>query len=196
MGELLELDPTKRCEPSDSRIPSGISLYKLGLAGCGSMSNWQSRWLQIVAKLRDEPPASSAKPVAVVYADWRAADAPGPEEVLRAGIAVGCPALLVDTWDKSAGGLFEHWSLGGLQDFVRQVQRERMIVVLAGALAGDQIRRAASLGPGLVAVRGAACEQGRNSAVSFDRVRLVKQLLADSELSEIAPGKASKAAPY
>lgn len=196
MGELLELEATMLRERSGLRVPQGISLYKMGLAGCGTDGNWQSHWQKIITTLRDEPYASDAKPVAVVYADWKTANAPDPQDVLRAGTAVGCPALLVDTWDKSSGGLFDHWSVEGLQDFVRQVQREQMIVVLAGALVGDRVRLAASLGPELVAVRGAACEKGRNSAVSFDRVRFLKQLLAESELSETAPGDASKATPY
>ena len=34
---------------------------------------------------------------------------PQPRDVLRAAVDLGCPALLVDTWDKSAGTLFDHW---------------------------------------------------------------------------------------
>ena len=35
---------------------------------------------------------------------------------------LGCPALLIDTWDKSAGNLLEHWSMDELTEFIAQVR--------------------------------------------------------------------------
>ncbi len=184
MGELLEEFANAKEGVNGSLIPRGVSLFKFGLAGCGRVDDWQVRWAEVVSSLMQDSRTAQARPVAVVYADWQAADAPEPDEVLQPAIELGCPALLVDTWDKSAGGLFTHWSPESLHDFVRQVQRHRVMVVLAGALAGEQLRHAVALGPDLIAVRGAACETSRNSAVSFDRVRCLKQLLAASASPE------------
>jgi (5-formylfuran-3-yl)methyl phosphate synthase len=179
-GELLEPPDTAKHGVMDSDVRTGISLFKIGLAGCGLVNDWQARWANVISSWGHESRISHARPVAVAYADWQAADAPKPQEVLNAGIELGCPALLVDTWNKSFGGLFEHWPATSLHDFVRRVQHQGMVVVLAGSLTGDQIREAASLGPDLIAVRGAACEISRNGEVSFDRVRALKQLLPSS----------------
>jgi hypothetical protein len=180
MGELLDLiDSTKR-QATCRSVPSGVSLFKIGLAGCGHLNDWQARWSKAISTFAHETRAPLAQPVAVAYADWQAADAPEPCRVLNAGIELGCPALLVDTWNKSAGGLFDHWPVASLHSFVRRVQQQRMMAVLAGSLTGNQIRQAAALGPELIAVRGAACARNRNGEVSFDRVRALKQLLASS----------------
>jgi uncharacterized protein (UPF0264 family) len=123
------------------------------------------------------PPARRALPVAVAYADWQLADAPPPDDVLRAAIELGCPALLIDTWDKSSGSLFDHWPRGQLGDYLELPRSRGLIVVLAGSLAGEIIADAAALGPDLVAVRAAACEGGRGGAVSAELVRELKQSL-------------------
>jgi (5-formylfuran-3-yl)methyl phosphate synthase len=177
MGELLDLVDEAERQPAYQSVPSGVSLFKIGLAGCAHLNDWQAHWTKVITTLVHGSAAPRADAVAVVYADWQAADAPEPRQVLDAGIELGCPALLIDTWDKSAGGLFDHWPATSLHDFVHRVQQQRMLVVLAGSLTGDQIRQAAALGPGLIAVRGAACATNRNGEVSFDRVHALKQLV-------------------
>jgi uncharacterized protein (UPF0264 family) len=95
--------------------------------------------------------------------------------------------LLIDTWNKSAGTLFDHWPLDDLQAFVRQVRQRGMIAVVAGSLTLANLREAAQLGPDLIAVRGAACERGRGGAVSRDRVvALRERLIAAAKSSESA----------
>jgi uncharacterized protein (UPF0264 family) len=125
--------------------------------------------------------------VAVVYADWQSADAIAPSDVLEAATELRCPALLIDTWNKSAGTLFDHWPLDDLQSFVRQVREREMIAVVAGSLALANLREAAQLGPDLIAVRGAVCEGGRGGAVSRDRVAaLCERLIVEAKSSESA----------
>jgi uncharacterized protein (UPF0264 family) len=115
-----------------------------------------------------------------VYADWRAAQAPSPRDILNAAINRRCPALLIDTWDKSAGTLFDHWPAGELQSFLAEVRSHDIAVVLAGSLAGQDIPAAARLAPDLVAVRTAACQGGRAGTVSEIKVRELKNAIAMS----------------
>src|SRR4029079_1902688 len=112
--------------------------------------------------------------VAVVYADWRGARAPPPSDVLNLAIHNQFPALLIDTWDKSSGTLFDHWPAEDLQLFLAKVREHGIAVVLAGSLIGQHIARAAQLAPDLVAVRTAACDGGRNGTVSDNKVRELK----------------------
>jgi uncharacterized protein (UPF0264 family) len=162
-------------------VPAGVVLVKLGLAGCGAMSDWPARWREAMAAL-----ASAARPVAVVYADWQAAAAPDPQHVLAEAVAFRCPALLVDTWDKASGTLLDHWPLDDLDRFVGQVNDRRIAPVLAGSLSGRALLAAARLAPRLVAVRGAVCRSDRGSRISLARVRAVASTIAAGTLAGAA----------
>ena len=165
IGELTDLIGAKR-DP----IPTGVSLFKIGLAGCRLLPNWRSHWREAIAAVVTDAPAGPP-PVAVVYADWRLASAPEPDDVLNAAIEARCPALLIDTWDKSAGSLFDHWPPEQLAHFVDSIRSHGLIVVLAGSLTGETVVAASKLAPDLVAVRTAACDGGRCGSVSVERVR-------------------------
>jgi (5-formylfuran-3-yl)methyl phosphate synthase len=185
-GELLDTGPGGATRIVES-LPNGISLYKIGLHGCRDVPGWDKLWSQAVARGRAQ--VNPAGPVAVVYADWLTARAPAPLEVLRIAIEIGCPALLIDTWDKCAGNLFEHWSLGQLNRFIAQVRSRHMAVVLAGSLSGSRLTAAARLAPDLVAVRAAACENGRGGTIVAERVAALKQMIttAGTQSSTAAP---------
>ena len=96
---------------------------------------------------------------------------------MNAAVDFGCPALLVDTWDKTSGGLFDHWSAEETGIFVRKVRSHRMIAVLAGSLTGDSMNLAMRLRPDLVAVRTAACKSGRRGTISRQRVHDLRQAI-------------------
>jgi uncharacterized protein (UPF0264 family) len=176
-GEMIDLVKT-----TQSPLPHGVALFKIGLARCGTLPDWPSRWSETIKSLWPNPDASSHA-VAVAYADWQSAQAPKPSDVLHAAIDIGCPVLLVDTCDKSAGALFDHWPIQQLAAFVESVQSHGLRIVLAGSLAGAPISVAARLRPDLVAVRAAACEFGRGGTVSKDRVTgLLRTLAAAPDL--------------
>ena len=164
-GELLEV----RGEVAPG---AGIAFAKIGLAGCGRHVDWPQLWLAVIAKW----PAST-RPVAVVYADWHTAAAPPPVAVLTEAAATGCPALLIDTWDKSRGGLFDHWSAQEVAQFCQRTQAAGIAVVLAGSLQLDSLKFAVVCRPDLIAVRGAACDDGRLGTISAQRVRKLKRSL-------------------
>lgn len=170
-GELMDL-----CRNKPHPLPAGVTLFKVGLAGCRAIPNWQEHWMATVAGFalgRDALKQS----VAVVYADWRAANAPDPDDVLQLAIEAGCPALLIDTWNKSAGSLFDIWNIQSLAAFLDNVRERNIMLVLAGSLNGESIAAAAQFRPDLIAVRTAACESGRNSDVCEDRVKAVRRAI-------------------
>jgi uncharacterized protein (UPF0264 family) len=174
-GELLDVSARGATRTIES-LPSGVSLYKIGLHGCSDVTDWKVRWNKVAS--RCEIAVHCARPVAVVYADWRSARSPEPSDVLRIAMRFGCPALLIDTWDKSTGNLFEHWTVNELVRFILQVRAHGLAVVLAGSLSESNIATAARLTPDLVAVRGAACANGRSGTISAERVAQLKQLIA------------------
>jgi (5-formylfuran-3-yl)methyl phosphate synthase len=178
LGELLDFDATK-----GSSTPRGAAFVKLGLAGCAECADWPGRWVAARARF-----AAGADAVAVVYADWRAAAAPTPEEVLdqvsaterTGGLGLdcrACRAVLVDTFDKAGGGLLEQWTLDELSRFARRVRQTGMLLVLAGSLDHKSIEKLLPLDPDYVGVRGAACVGGRVGQLDGDRVRRLRNLV-------------------
>jgi (5-formylfuran-3-yl)methyl phosphate synthase len=157
-----------------------VALVKLGLAGMALRRNWQQEWMRAVKLYRP------ARPVAVVYADWQVAGAPAPDDVLAVAVECGSPALLVDTWQKSGGALFDLWTNAQLARFVDAVRATDIAIVLAGSLSGKAVTAAARLLPDLVAVRTAACDGGRDGIVSAARVRELKASISQA-LSKGSP---------
>ena len=178
LGELLEFGST------DARqMPLGAAFAKLGLAGCAEHADWQVLWAAARSQF-----AADTDAVAVIYADWQAAAAPSPEEVLeaiadseRAGVngyvCRPCRVVLVDTFDKSAGGLLDHWSIDDLSKFARRVRQTEMLLVLAGSLDHKAIKALLSLEPDYVGVRRAACVGGRNGRLDASQVRRLCELV-------------------
>jgi uncharacterized protein (UPF0264 family) len=177
LGELTEFG-TGASQLHLATLPGGISLFKIGLAGCRGNANWSSTWHETIGRVTDNCRASSCQPVAVAYADWHAANGPPPMEVMLAAEKAGCPALLVDTWDKSSGTLFDHWPVMELRSFINDVRSRGISIVLAGSLVGAAVKESARLGPDLIAVRTAACVGGRVGMISRERVRAIKQAIA------------------
>jgi hypothetical protein len=159
-------------------LPQGVALAKLGLAGCARRPDWPRRWADTLAAL-----APGAAPVAVVYADWQAAEAPPPDDVLRHARALACAALLLDTFDKHGGGLLQRLSLGDVARLIDQAHAAGMLAVVGGSLDEGTIPAVRALRPDYVAVRGAACRGGRSGPIDEDRVRALVGLLGGSRLA-------------
>lgn len=151
LGEVCD-----RPAPLPASVAARLQFIKLGLAGCATVVDWPARWQRAT-----ESYAADLTRVAVIYADWRAARAPTPNEMLAWAAEGGCGALLVDTFDKRGGGLAELWSLEAVAELVAAARQLSLPVALAGSLTAEAIRRYVPLGPAFVGVRGAACLGGR-----------------------------------
>jgi (5-formylfuran-3-yl)methyl phosphate synthase len=166
LGELLD-------GPNIShQLNRCVQYAKFGLAGCGSRADWGDRWRLAIDRL-----SSAVQPVAVVYADWKRADAPPPRAVLRHAAELGCRTILVDTFDKRHGSLLASFTLEDVARFIGQAQASRMLCVLAGSLGRREIQQLLPLGPDVVAVRGAACRDNRGGPLDPARVRQLAQLV-------------------
>jgi uncharacterized protein (UPF0264 family) len=138
---------------------------KIGLAGAAG-TDWQRRLLAVFESL----PAGSDR-VAVAYADWQQAGAPSPPEVIAAAAGLNCPVLLIDTFDKTAGGLFTCCPPGMPATWVAAARAARLQVALAGRITPAEIQSAWDLRPDVVALRSAVCFNGRDGAVQAGLVR-------------------------
>jgi uncharacterized protein (UPF0264 family) len=138
---------------------------KIGLAGAAG-TDWRRRLLTVFESL----PFDSER-VAVAYADWALARAPTPGEVIAAAAGLGCSTLLIDTFDKSSGGLFDCCQPGLPAVWVAAARAAGLQVAVAGRISQDDIPAAWGLRPDVVALRSAVCFNGRDGRVQAELVR-------------------------
>lgn len=154
LGELTGAAQTAQ------HVPDGMAFIKVGLAGAATLEDWPDRW----AKLLTTRPANCAA-AAVVYADWRTAAAPTPEQVLEHAQRLGCTALLVDTFDKRHGHVFDHWPTTSLNEFLANASRAGLITLLGGGLTWNALEAAISTPADYLAIRGLACSGHRTNSI-------------------------------
>jgi uncharacterized protein (UPF0264 family) len=178
-GELLDWR-LKASPDFVEAVARSAKFIKFGLSGCAEFGDWPARWQKALAAL-----PGRVEPVAVAYADWQTARAPTPVQVMTYAVATGCRTLLVDTWDKSGGDLFEHWPAARLAEFGRQVRGVGVHLVLAGSLRTATLPAAVRCQPTLIAVRGAVCDGDRSGRISLARVRDVRASLVAASLCSL-----------
>jgi uncharacterized protein (UPF0264 family) len=154
------------CETPKKSVSSSLQFAKWGLAGAADAESWADAWRAAIGTL-----GAATKPVAVQYADWQRARSPAPRELLAACRMHQVDTLLVDTYDKSRGGLLDVWPIDGLREFVAAARDTRMLIVLGGSLSIESLPDVLALQPDYVAVRGAACAGHRAGSLDPQRVR-------------------------
>jgi uncharacterized protein (UPF0264 family) len=165
-GELIEGPP-----PADTaaRCRAPVRYAKLGLAGMARQAEWPARWMTWARGL-----PRGVAPVAVVYADADRAGSPAEAAIVDLAREAPAAAVLVDTWDKSAGPLGGHWTAARLGSFVAAVHGAGLLAVVGGSLDESTLAAAVRAGADVVAVRGAACHGGRGGQVAAQRVRTLR----------------------
>lgn len=160
-GELGSGAAAMLASAAVAALPCGIpppAAAKAGSAGL-TIGAWTRAFAAFVTSL---PPG--VEPVAVAYADWRAAAAPDPRELVAAAAALGCRTLLVDTFEKNGPSVLDA-AAAELPVWIGAARAVGMAVALAGRLSRADVPRAAGLGVDVCAVRTAACRGGRLGSV-------------------------------
>ena len=174
LGELL--DPTPLCFPEEI----SPTFVKCGLSGCGRRADWSDVWQKRMAK-------HAALAVAVVYADWKTAEAPPPTAVIAHAVDVGCRTVLLDTFDKSKGNLLQHMTLEEICRWIATVQKRGMKAVVAGSLTQAMVGPLLGGGADCIALRGAACRGGRSGTIDRSKLRSLIQEVTLADVSHRAP---------
>lgn len=180
LGELHEWEETTPVP----RLGPGISFLKFGTSRlsahhdlCRAFASFRSRF--VAQSNAGEFDVARRGWIAVAYADWQAAKAPPPRVVAEGAIAAGCEGVLIDTYDKSSGGLFDALSILELKECAAIVRQAGKAFALAGRLRIDDVERAIDLRPDIIGIRSAACRQGRRDLeIDADAVRQFRQGLA------------------
>jgi uncharacterized protein (UPF0264 family) len=169
-GELLDWPQSPARELLGLR---GVTHLKLGLSGCAAR-DWRPAWRNAEQEIR----AAGQQLVAVVYADERSAAAPRNDEIVALAIEVGSPWVLWDTFDKSNGSILDALCVETLARQLETVRAAGVGAVIAGRVTVDLLDRLPLEGIDMIAVRGAACQGGRESQVCRERVSLLRRAIA------------------
>jgi (5-formylfuran-3-yl)methyl phosphate synthase len=153
------------------RRPSPVFL-KLGFAGVRSPEAISGL---IQCAKTTTAKRSSARVVAVAYADADLAGTLAPETILRIAYRAGAAGVLLDTHTKNGKGLFCWLTLSRVRDLVAIAREWGLLTAVAGELRPTDVESVSRAGPDVMGVRGAACEGGREGRVTADRVRALRQ---------------------
>jgi len=170
-GEWEEIDRAQWLQTL-AQIPE-LTFTKVGLAHCRRNDRWRN---ELLAWSQQLPP--SLKLVPVFYADEINADSPAWQDVFEFAQQLQATFLLIDTFQKDGRSLFDYIDLKTLEEYRSNLQSAGIHMVCAGSLKLKDLESLISnVHPALVAVRGAACESGRNSTISTERVKELKKIV-------------------
>ena len=162
MGEFVEWDYRE--------LSKGLSFVKWGLSHLQGLDDlWDIRLSQ-----------PTVEPVLVAYADHERAVAPAPDVLVQAAIEQRFPAFLIDTAVKDGNSILDWIDLSKLGIWRVELAEAGVPLALAGSLGEREIRLLAPIQPDWFAVRGAACEGGREGTVRASKVRRLKEIIAEA----------------
>ena len=135
-----------------AKLPARAYL-KLALADCRDIE-WQKIAEHISLAL-----VRRSQLILVHYADTAASRSPHWQEVIETTMALGGKFVLIDTHNKTLGGLLDHYSLAQLEKMIGVAKQFDLGVALAGSLRLDQLPCLSNLGADWLGVRGAVCRE-------------------------------------
>lgn len=168
LGELLDNRPAGLLAALE-----GYSFAKVGLSRCANHGAWAQCWEDLLSQF-----PRGVQTVAVVYADYTAAAAPQPERIIHIARQLAIGYLLMDTFDKQHGGLFDHLSPCEVTDLLSAARAAGMVVALAGSVTPQILSQVSECAPDLVAVRGGVCRGGRTGQIDASLVRQFSEQLS------------------
>lgn len=167
----MDIDRTE-----SAKLLTQFQFAKAGLSRLAGQTDWEIKWGDY---LRGLPP--SIKRVAVAYADSDIAQSPSMMSIAESAKSVGCSALLVDTFGKGQGSVFDLVPMEELHRVIEVAKNQNLTVVLAGSLNEMHVAEVDELLPDFVAVRGAVCSGNRESTVCQEKINLIASRLKRCE---------------
>jgi uncharacterized protein (UPF0264 family) len=169
LGELSEDSWLVVSELLRSPLMEQVSYVKFGLAGCATSclaNDWPKLWLKRLALL-----PTNVEPVAVAYADHTMCGAPAVGEVIHQSVCCGCRYLLLDTYTKTEGDIFQMIGENGVKSAARLARNFNIQFALAGSIQPTNLATALNCGPDIIAIRGAACRANdRNATICAEKL--------------------------
>ncbi len=147
-------------------VATEFDYVKVGLAGMNKRGSLVDSLIETVEFLEVK-----GRLIPAHYADCLRADSPNWNDVLKAAVEIESPFILIDTFDKKAGRLWDYVTTEQLLRYRLEAKQHGIDLAVAGSIQIEELARIGELGVLIAGVRGAVCEFGsRNRPV--DRARL------------------------
>lgn len=134
---------------------AGFDFAKIGLAHCQLCPSWQNEVRELHASLN-----LPNRLILCYYADAHLAESPNWQQVLEVSQSIGAAYILIDTFDKQAGRLWDWCSEDQLLSMKASAQKVGIQLALAGSMQLDELPQVVRLGVNVVGFRGAVCKFG------------------------------------
>ena len=144
-------------------------------------ASWSDAWQHTRHRFEDAAAVTSAERqpnwVAVIYADYAAADSPEPKDIVQEAYSSGCAGVLIDTYEKTGMATPDLLSTAELRDLRTSIKDTGMFFALAGGITLSHVPLIKPLAPDILAVRGAACTGARTNSISSKKIRQLRHAL-------------------
>lgn len=169
VGDFPAMEPYSVTHAVSMMATTGVDFVKIGLFPAPALPEC----LEALASLSDR-----CRLVAVLFADRN------PDIRLVERIAtLGFSGIMLDTMDKSAGGLLQYQPVVRLADFVGQVRSLNLISGLAGSLRAADIPDLVPLGADYLGFRGALChDHARTQTLDLDAITAITQAIGKMKM--------------
>lgn len=150
---------------------TGVNYVKVGLYGSKTEEAATYLLSQVVRAVKDYD--KKIKVVAAGYADAKRAGTLDPMSIPDIAAKAGADLAMVDTAIKDGRSLFDFLTDEEIRQLTSKSHKLGLKVALAGAIKREELARAASFGPDVIGIRGAACSGGdrSNGRIEAKRVR-------------------------
>jgi (5-formylfuran-3-yl)methyl phosphate synthase len=148
----------------------GVGFVKLGFEGTTDLSSVE-RLIRAAVRGVRATGLENCGVVAVAYADTGGTASVEPTALVDVAARAGATGVLLDTTHKDGPGLLRLRSAVTLASWVAKAHRAGLTVALAGKLTAADLPFICQTGADIAGVRGAACEDGRSSRVTVEKVR-------------------------
>jgi (5-formylfuran-3-yl)methyl phosphate synthase len=180
MGEVVDQLQQAHAPAADLHsVAAQLDFVKCGLSRLQTdkdTTGWKRSWNRF--RNNYTPPAMNCRWVAVSYADFERSQSPSPTEIMDEGRAIGSPILLIDTFMKDGTTLLDWLTVTQLRQLRDSTRVSGMQLALAGRISAELLPAICECVPDIIAIRGAACEQGdREATVTAERVRSFRSQL-------------------
>jgi uncharacterized protein (UPF0264 family) len=148
----------------------GLDYVKAGLHGVSTYEDALELTQAVVGGVRTSN--NTTKIVVSGYADYRRFGGLSYQDTVRAGRDGGAAVAMLDTAIKDGQSLFDAMSLAEIQEFTDMAREAKLIAALAGSLQPEHLEDLCSIGPDIIGVRGALCDNSdRSNGIDRERAK-------------------------
>lgn len=147
----------------------GVDYIKIGLFGSRSVDDAAFLLRSVKDAVMMVNPA--AEIIAVGYGDYLSLGTLSPSGILTAAELAGIGGVMLDTFIKDGKSLFDHLEADPLREFIGKAKAAGRLSALAGSLREEHLNTLAEIGPDIIGVRSAVCEDlNRKGAIDSRRI--------------------------